>query len=275
MNQIERDKTAFQLAYDYLLNLNIPGLDSALLDKYMHLPDQLDRPNTIAGLYQRLLFSAQNSNMKAGVIGGALGGVERLAIVLDEFNPTYVINTYPDWESLLDTIENELQPRGKIRRSPQSIWPRYCQTIRSAAAFMQQFETAAEFYTWAEFFNQDKRVQSALPLLLEVEIYGVGFPLACDFLKELGFDYAKPDVHLKDIFMALDLCPPNPTNYQIFQTVLRIARHVDTTAYAVDKLFWLIGSGWFYDDPHIGKEGRIGRQKQAFIDLAHPELHIP
>lgn len=81
----------------------------------------------------------------------------------------------------------------------------------------------------AAFFNQDKRARPARPLLIEVEVYGIDFPLACDFLKEVGFDYAKPDVHLKDIFTALPLCPPKPANYQVFQAVLRIAQHVGTT----------------------------------------------
>jgi len=116
--------------------------------------------------------------MKAGVIGGALGGVERLGEVLGDFDPTYVTATYSDWVILLDTIERDLQPRGQIRRSPQSIWPRYCQTILSAAAFMQQFKNAEELYTWAAFFNQDKRARPFLPLLIEVEVYGIGFPLA-------------------------------------------------------------------------------------------------
>jgi hypothetical protein len=47
-----------------------------------------------------------------------------------------------------------------------------------------------------------------------------------------------------------------------------MARNAGRTPYHVDKLFWLIGSGNFYDDPQIGNEGRIGRHKEQFIEYA-------
>jgi hypothetical protein len=50
------------------------------------------------------------------------------------------------------------------------------------------------------------------------------------------------------------------------------ARHVDVTTYDVDKLFWLMGSGYFYDDPHVGNGGRIGSQKKRFIEVARSRL---
>jgi len=45
-------------------------------------------------------------------------------------------------------------------------------------------------------------------MLLAYEIYGYGFPLACDFLKELGYNqYGKSDVHINEIFSSLNLFP--------------------------------------------------------------------
>jgi hypothetical protein len=97
-------------------------------------------------------------------------------------------------------------------------------------------------------------------------IYGLGFPLACDFLKELGYrNFAKPDVHIRDIFTALALCPPKANNYQIFKAIVRVAHNCSRTPYDIDKLFWLVGSGFFYDDPQVGKNGRIGSLKRPFI----------
>jgi hypothetical protein len=34
----------------------------------------------------------------------------------------------------------------------------------------------------------------------------------------------------------------------------------------------LVGSGYFYDDPHIGNRGRIGSQKKQFIEAAQTKL---
>jgi hypothetical protein len=97
--------------------------------------------------------------------------------------------------------------------------------------------------------------------------------LACDFLKELGYEnFSKPDVHVKDILWAIGLCPWGPSDYEVFKAVARVARNVGVTPYNVDKLFWLIGSGNFYDDPHVGHKGRICGRKKEFIGVAQMEL---
>ena len=46
--------------------------------------------------------------------------------------------------------------------------------------------------------------------MISVKVSGFGFPLAYDFLKELGYtEYKKPDVHLIDIFKGLGLIDRN------------------------------------------------------------------
>jgi hypothetical protein len=49
-----------------------------------------------------------------------------------------------------------------------------------------------------------------------------------------------------------------------------VADHVGVTPYAVDMLFWLIGSGDFYLDGI-----KIGRQKEKFIEYARSRLDCP
>ena len=51
-----------------------------------------------------------------------------------------------------------------------------------------------------------------------------------------------------------------------------MAGNARVTTYNVDKLFWLIGSGYFYEDNHIGNNGRIGSRKKEFIGMAQPRL---
>ena len=55
------------------------------------------------------------------------------------------------------------------------------------------------------------------------------------------------------------------------KAVARVASNVGVTPYNVDKLFWLIGSGYFYEDPHIGHKTRIGSLKKQFIEIAQKE----
>jgi hypothetical protein len=213
--------------------------------------------------------------MKAGVIGRAIGGVGKLGVVLENFDPKAILTKYgSDWESVLDHIVKQLQPRGEIRRTKRSIWPHYCQTILSAANFVEQFASAADFFSWVDFFDKDDRARASLPMLLSREIEGFGFALSCDFLKELGYiNFPKPDVHLRDIFAALKLCSDKSDDYQLFKSIIRVAGNANVSPYNADKVFWLIGSGYFYDDQHIGTKGRIGSQKQDFIEYARKNLY--
>ncbi|WP_461458502.1 hypothetical protein [Methanothrix sp.] len=70
-------------------------------------------------------------------------------------------------------------------------------------------------------------------------------------------------------FEALELCQAEVDDHQLFKAIIRLASNADVTPYAVDKVFLLIGSGNFYDDPEIGS---IGNHKQDFIEFARLEL---
>jgi len=275
VNKQELDRAAYTLAKDFLLQSGAgKGVTPELIENYLHL--SAPRPDTLAALYERMLESAQSGNMNAGVISGSIGGVSSLGLILCDFEPSRVLEKYrSDWEEVLDDVVAQLKPRGSIRRTPRSIWPRYCRTILSSAKFLSQFESASGFYEWVDLFDRDERARAALPLLLDREIEGFGFALACDFVMGLGYEnFSKPDVHIKEIFQELGLCPWGTSDYEVFKAVARVARNVGVTPYNVDKLFWLIGSGNFYEDPHIGHKGRIGSLKKQFIEVAQMELEL-
>ena len=98
----------------------------------------------------------------------------------------------------------------------------------------------------------------------------IGRALAQDFLKEAGVDnIGKPDVHIIDLFKKLfphkfkmmqnDVEIVNQifeemsqdTSLQIFPFLKNSQGHI--SVYAIDKLFWLIGSGKFYKyDLYLG-----------------------
>ena len=79
-------------------------------------------------------------------------------------------------------------------------------------------------------------------------------------------------MHVKEIFGGLGLCAEGAGDYEVFRAVGRLARNAGVTPYNADKLFWLVGSGYFYDDPHIGNKGRIGMHKKEFIEVARDRL---
>jgi hypothetical protein len=105
----EIDRKAYELAKDYLSSLKIMGVTQALVEKYQNLSSLRPKPTSKNELYQRILESAQNSNMKTGVIGRSIGGVDKLGLVLDDFNPEWVLDEYGDnWQAVLDQIVKEL-----------------------------------------------------------------------------------------------------------------------------------------------------------------------
>jgi hypothetical protein len=260
-------RSTYLTAKKFLIReLLIPSA-AEIVESYLVSPDQINVPVPISELFERLLSSAQNANMKAGVIGGAIGGIHNLGKVLFNFDPKKVEDTFAgDPYHLLKVIVESVHPRGQIRTTPRSIWPKYCKTILSAAAFFTQFNNGEDFYTWANHLYGDPRSMAALPMILAAEIEGIGYPLACDFLKELGFvNYGKPDVHVIEIFAGIGLCPNGASSYQVQKVISKIAEASEVSAYAVDKVFWLIGSGKFYNHPDIGNAGQVGRKKAKFI----------
>jgi hypothetical protein len=273
VSQQELDRASYTIAKEFLLQAGADkGVTPELVEKYLHL--STPRPQTMAGLYERMLGSAQSANMKAGVIGGSIGGVGNLGRVLCDFKPSQVLEKYQsDWEAVLDDVAAELKPRGSVRRTPRSVWPRYCRTILSSAKFLVQFDSAKDFFTFVDFFDEDERARAALPLLLDREIEGFGFALACDFVMGLGYEnFSKPDVHIKDIFQGLGLCPWGSSDYEVFKAVARVARNAGATPYNVDRLFWLIGSGYIHEEPHIDNKGKIRSRKKEFIEVAWTKL---
>jgi len=260
MSSVKRDKQVFDLAESFLNSLTTKDgfrVTQEMLSKYF----QVEKPKTMAEIYFRLLLSAQNANMKAGVIGGSIDGIENLQNILCDFEPNAVIKKYGDnSQQVFTDIKKQVKPRGKVNAN--GLWSKYCDTIISGAKFLGQFNSAEDFYQWVNWFYKDERARPALPLLLKEEISGFGFALACDFLKEIGFlEYGKPDVWLRKIFVSLELCSPEVTDSELLKAIIRVAQNAGATPYKVDKVFWLIGSGNFYLD---GRKTR--RNAENFIE---------
>jgi hypothetical protein len=272
LSQKGLDRRAYALALEYLPSLGIPGVTRALIEGY--LSPEKPRPASKQEVFRRLLESAQTANMKAGVIGRSIGGFTKLGRVLSDFDPVAVRKEFgTDWRRVLRAIVSQLHPNGKIRRTPRSLWPKYCQTILSAAAFIDQFPSVEAFCMWVDLFDRDPLTRAALPLMIAQEVDGIGFALACDFLKEIGYvSFPKPDVHLRDIFVALGLCEPKPKDYILCKAIVRLALNAGVTPYAADKIFWLIGSGDFYARSQTGRERKIGSRKNAFIAYARKRI---
>lgn len=258
------DQEIYSSAIDFLLSSGKVTRE----DLNRHLSSEHQKPEDLKIIYKRLCISAQNKQMSTRVIGTAIGGIENMKKVLFDFDPNKVADAYSksDSSKLLGKIIAELSPNGQIRTTNRSLWPQYCQAVIDSAHFLKTFSSAKKFYRWADFFANDTIAKPALPLMISIEIAGIGFPLACDFLKEIGYEqYGKPDVHLKEIFKALNIIDPLEKStikqdYSTLKAIDRISISNNVSPYAVDKIFWLIGSGDFYKS-----NKQIGGQRKQFI----------
>lgn len=230
-------------------------IGSQELNVYLNVKKQYKTKNDILW---RLLASLQNRQMSKNVIG--LDNESRIEIfnkLLFDYDSEKILSNYNE-ESLLKVFSNNFVIKNIESRN--NLWKLYVKSIISASKFVNSFDSVRDFDNFVNRFNYNEMSSAALPMLLEREIFGLGFPLACDFLKELGFsEYPKPDVHIKDIFVAFDLCENN--DYSAYKAVIEMANIVRDSAYNVDKIFWLIGSGNFYMH-NIS----IGRNKEKFIN---------
>ena len=254
----------FLFCQAYLKKTLPPEQAQALIDEHVNLADGSQSPCSLNELYLGLLFSAQNTQGKPRQIGGSIQGIEHLGKITHDFDPHWVVKHYPDSTAIFQTVVKKLKPTGLVNPRPEGVWPKYCRTILTAAQFLARFQDGEDFYAWANRMYGDLRSQDALPLLIQRDVYGIAYALACDFLKEKGFlDYGKPDTHVIDILNHVGLCQEGMPASAYQDELRAIALANQTSAYAVDKLIWLIGSSDFYQSAN--KPEKINQAKRKFL----------
>jgi hypothetical protein len=151
-------------------------------------------------------------------------------------------------------------------------WHKWTKSIVDAAKFMSDFKDIEDFKSFVAKFDYNLLTRMAMPLLISKKISGLGFALACDCLKELGYiNYPKPDVHLIQVFVGAGLSSEEPIS--VFEAIVRMAedcKEIDPeiTPYKIDKVIWLICSGRFYLD-----DISIGRHKEELINIIADKLN--
>ncbi|WP_291808339.1 hypothetical protein [Limnobacter sp.] len=225
----------------YLLSLD--GGAEKVLDAHLQNWQHL-RNDSIADLYRTLLHHAKN---RKGM-PNSIGDVERLREVFFGFDPIQVAVKCKTHKDILDRIaEKRISTAGIVDPINQrSHWVIYAKAALSAAKFLSDFPTAQSFHDFVQSFYKNHYSRLALPLLLKEELFGFGFALACDFLKESGYkEFVKPDTHLNDICRAAGITTAE-SDFGVFKDVVAYCTEHGLVPYEFDKLIWLVGSGNFY-----------------------------
>jgi hypothetical protein len=224
----------------YLLAFN--GVTPEVLD--IHLQGwKRDKCATKAELFRSMVMHAQN---RQGM-PNSIGDIGNLRAVFCDFNPDRVLKTYRTWRELFDAVANGVKVPGRLEPEiAKSHWVVYAKSVLSCASFLRSFDSTTAFHAFVDSFNFNEHSKLALPLLLKEEIYGFGFALACDFLKENGYkQFLKPDTHINDICRALGISKAT-TDFGVFKDAVAYCDSNSLVPYEFDKLLWLIGSGRFY-----------------------------
>lgn len=254
-SRTEKMKAIYSEALKFLNEIAPENVQSDGLEKYFDASKDFKDKNRILHV---MLGSLQSQQRSPKVI--AFWKREPVfKEILFDYDCCRILTAY-NAESLLEKFCDSFNVSMDSVESRHSLWRKYAKSVMSACEFLNSFNDANDFDEFVSQFAYNECSAAALPMLIEREVFGMGFALACDFLKGLGYtEYPKPDVHVMDMFSAFGLCDRKA--YNAYKAVIEMARAVNETPYKVDTIFWLIGSGEFY------RQGiRIGSNKAKFID---------
>jgi len=253
-------KAIYKCAYNYLVSKIGKDALEQKLNHYRH-----HKADTMEDLFWYMLNSLTN---KVGM-RSTIGDIDVLGQYLFNYDPYQTHAHYQDnWKKLFRVIQDNYKPPGPMNiKNKSSYWVIFCKGILSGAEFLSGFESYEAFDDFVDGFAFNDLSIGALPILLDQEIYGMGFPIACDWLKEIGYsNYCKPDTHTIDILFGAGVSSQD--NYSVFQTMVRMARVNKEAPAVIDRLLWLIGSG-----KYVEENERITRQKAPFIKDICPILN--
>lgn len=231
---------------------------------YEILPDDVDineyfnpkRKKDMKEIFYQFCLNMQDYNMMPSVIGFMREDRKiQFSKIFLNYDLKAVVITYTE-ETLFKKFCNEFEVKNK--ESKNNLWTRYARSIMDSCVFLSRFANAKDFNDYIESFNGN------LDIIYDISshIRGMGFALACNIIKDLGFvNYAKPDTHTKDVIEAMGYLNDDVS---VIRAIQNIANENNDTAFNVDRMIWLICSGYFYNE-----NIRVGSHKKDLIQRIH------
>ena len=208
------------------------------------IPDEI---NNARDIYRRLLISGQNRNMMPNVIK-FMECEQEFKKILSGFDYLEISKVEP--EKLLFEFKNFFKLSEKqieSKNNHPSLWKQYAEFVVSAAEFMTKNSPDYEKSTFDKNIEKNKGDLSEAEYVKQ-EVSHIGYALACDFLKEIGRDMAKPDVHI--MAFLEQRFHESFTEQEAIEQIKKLSEGVtedmENKVYALDKLIWLCCTGNFY-----------------------------
>lgn len=229
----------YEFSYNYLLKQTDGILSKSEIDSFITEVDS--SPNrTIESIYEMMVVVLQDYQSMPNVIK-YFERKEEIKTILKGFNVREVAKL--EFDSIYNSFKTNFGVQ--VRNEKKNSWYKFSRGVYEGAIFLSKFNSLDDFDAFINAFRLNSHTKLALPLLLSTEIYGLGFALACNWLKELGYkEYPKPDVHMIDIFKSINYCGTDQIS--CYKAMVKTAEECSVDAYALDKVLWLICSGNYY-----------------------------
>lgn len=265
----------YELSKAYLIGqtMRLFGCDREsaieIIDQYITTPNVVDM--SFENILEELASTLQTGQRLPNVIN-FLARKEQLRTIFKDYNA----------HELASADANELfnecvETFGECVNNGERSWRIYIGGMIDGAGILDRFNTVNEFVTAINDFQTNhgltfEQYQDVMPTALRAstginnwKIYGMKNPLACNFLKEIGFtDYVKPDTHLKAVFDAVSL--PYADDDDCLRIGRELAARYHVTPYALDRVIWLCCSGHYYRHMQGKLGGGAKKLKDPYLD---------
>lgn len=265
MKELKNKNTFYKDSYNFLfkeLKIVNPNLSDEQINKVIN-EDVSKNIDSIDKVYELLLEILQEHQMYPSVIKF----YERKKDIEEYIG-------FPDLNKISTLNSRELccYFRTKYNSTSKTCWPQYCDGIVTGAKFLCEFKTVQELNCKLNEYASD----CELIKMLELKIKGMGYALACSFLKDLGYkNYLKPDTHVKCICLELWLIKNKNDNHRCFKKMKELAEINNVTLYMLDRVLWMICSNKVYETRTNEKiRAKMPGKKTEFINYLKKDNNI-
>lgn len=229
-------ETLYQTAYGLLKT----RADKESLNKHLSCiacPESDSLKDVYQHLLEALVFTRR---MKE-----AIGPVKRISTFVFRFDPIKTQACYEDkWDTLYGRLQTGLNLKTCVQdNKPEACLESFCKGALSGAALLSQLGTIDTFKAFMGSLIKDEMAVAALPILLQKEVYGLGFPMACSFLYHAGYpDYISPAPKVKTLLKDIGAIE-SMDNYEALKALIMTARVNQEPVEHVHNMFLMISSG--------------------------------
>lgn len=229
------------------------GLSPQDLEEYYHCNPKCDitKGASINSVYERLLGSLQNRQSLPNIIKFWHKDYEKIyRQILCDFDPKKVFRKYKGTEGS-NQLFKDLNEKVHWNTEHSELPKQWCEGAVDAAEILAKYKDSKALYDVLMKKADNGNLKKIAEYWDSLPIKGMGLALSCDFLKEIGIDLPKPDVHIvaviKEVFsLKKDISDDDLTTEFIKIVNILKKNHPDMTAYKLDKMIWLICTGNFY-----------------------------